>query len=70
MASPLRAAPAVLPPAHRVVAGCDPLRDDGRVYHRWLARSGIRSVLDVHPGMFHGFPGLAAVLPQACEALA
>ncbi|MFC9582456.1 alpha/beta hydrolase [Streptomyces yangpuensis] len=70
LASPLRADPAGLPPAHLVVAGCDPLLDDGRAYHRRLTRSGIRSVLDGHPGMFHGFLGLAGVLPQACEALA
>ncbi|MEC4570964.1 alpha/beta hydrolase [Streptomyces virginiae] len=70
LASPLRADLTGLPPAHLVVAGCDPLRDDGHAYHRRLARAGIRSVLDSHPGMFHGFLGLAGVLPQACEALA
>ncbi|MFJ3974326.1 alpha/beta hydrolase fold domain-containing protein [Streptomyces sp. NPDC090021] len=69
-ASPLRADPAGLPPAHLVVAGCDPLLDDGRAYRHRLTKSGIRSVLDSHPGMIHGFMGLAGVLPQACEALA
>ncbi|MEV7580377.1 alpha/beta hydrolase [Streptomyces erythrochromogenes] len=70
LASPLRADLTGMPPAHLVVAGCDPLRDEGLAYHHRLLRAGIRSVLDSHPGMFHGFLGMAGVLPQACEALA
>ncbi|MFE1412174.1 alpha/beta hydrolase [Streptomyces sp. NPDC058746] len=69
LASPLRADPAGLPPAHVVVAGCDPLRDDGAAYHRRLGESGITSVLDVRPGLFHGFLALAGVLPEARAAL-
>ncbi|MEU9375117.1 alpha/beta hydrolase [Streptomyces sp. NPDC048255] len=69
LASPLRADPAGLPPAHVVVAGCDPLRDDGVAYHRLLAANGIGSTLDSHPGMFHGFLALSGVLPQAREAM-
>ncbi|MFJ3633492.1 alpha/beta hydrolase [Streptomyces sp. NPDC090112] len=69
LASPLRADPAGLPPAHVVVAGCDPLRDEGVAYHRRLERRGIPSFLDTHPGMFHGFLGFSAALPQAHEAL-
>lgn len=70
LASPLRADPAGLPPAYLVVAGCDPLRDEGEAYHRGLTASGVASVLDAHPGMFHGFLALAGVLPQAREAMA
>ncbi|WP_406367756.1 alpha/beta hydrolase fold domain-containing protein [Streptomyces sp. NBC_01546] len=70
LASPLRADLTGLPPAHLVVAGCDPLRDDGRAYHRRLTACGVPSVLDAHPGMFHGFLALAGVLPQAREAMA
>ncbi len=70
LASPLRADLTGLPPAHLVVAGCDPLRDEGRAYHRRLAECGVPTVLDEHPGMFHGFLALAGVLPQAREAMA
>lgn len=70
LASPLRADLRGLPPAHVVVAGCDPLRDEGVAYHRRLIGSGVPSVLDEHPGMFHGFLALADVLPQARQALA
>ncbi|WP_405495655.1 alpha/beta hydrolase [Streptomyces sp. NBC_00096] len=70
LASPLRGDPCGLPPAHVLVAGCDPLRDEGEAYHHQLIRSGVPSVLDSHPGMFHGFLALAGVLPQAGQALA
>ncbi|MEU9302467.1 alpha/beta hydrolase [Streptomyces sp. NPDC048269] len=68
-ASPLRADLHGLPPAHVVVAGCDPLRDDGLAYHRRLRASGVPSVLDSRPGMFHGFLALSAVLPEARQAM-
>ncbi|MET9853786.1 alpha/beta hydrolase [Streptomyces sp. NPDC006450] len=70
LASPLAADPRGLPPAYVVAAGCDPLRDEGEAYHRGLLASGVRSVLDSHPGMFHGFLALAGVLPEARQALA
>lgn len=70
LASPLGADLRGLPPAHVVVAGCDPLRDEGVAYHRRLIGSGVPSALDEHPGMFHGFLALADVLPQARQALA
>ncbi|MEU9251818.1 alpha/beta hydrolase [Streptomyces sp. NPDC048270] len=70
LASPLRADLTGLPPAHLVLAGCDPLRDEGRAYRRRLAECGVPAVLDEHPGMFHGFLALAGVLPQAREAMA
>ncbi|MFD3695446.1 alpha/beta hydrolase [Streptomyces sp. NPDC058646] len=69
LASPLHADPAGLPPAHLVVAGCDPLRDEGVAYHRLLAGSGIASTLDLHAGMFHGFLALSGVLPEARQAM-
>ncbi|MCJ0875695.1 alpha/beta hydrolase [Streptomyces sp. AP-93] len=70
LASPLAADPRGLPPAYVVVAGCDPLRDEGEAYHRRLLGAGVRSALDFHPGMFHGFLALAEVLPEARQALA
>ncbi|KAI9932507.1 hypothetical protein ASPWEDRAFT_190461 [Aspergillus wentii DTO 134E9] len=51
-----------LPPAHVQVAGMDPLRDDGLIYERALRENGVRTRLDVYPGVPHGhylfFPGL------------
>ncbi|MFD9334044.1 alpha/beta hydrolase, partial [Streptomyces sp. NPDC060028] len=69
LASPLAADLSGLPPAHVLVAGCDPLRDEGETYHYRLIESGVPSALDGHPGMCHGFLALAAVLPPARRAL-
>ncbi|MBW5483805.1 alpha/beta hydrolase [Streptomyces bambusae] len=72
LASPLAAGPerlAGLPPAHVVVAGCDPVADDGQVYDRLLRASGVRSSVDLYPGMFHGFLALPEYLSPAREAL-
>ncbi|MEU3061773.1 alpha/beta hydrolase [Streptomyces subrutilus] len=69
LASPLAADPAGLPPARVIVAGCDPLRDEGRAHHRRLAVGGVPSALDEYPGMFHGFLALADVLPHARRAV-
>ncbi|WP_308346862.1 alpha/beta hydrolase fold domain-containing protein [Streptomyces sp. ISL-66] len=69
LASPLAADPRGLPPAYVLVAGCDPLRDEGEAYHHRLIGSGVSSVLDECSGMFHGFLALAGVLPEARQAL-
>ncbi|MFF1408633.1 alpha/beta hydrolase fold domain-containing protein [Streptomyces sp. NPDC058289] len=69
-ASPLAGDPRGLPPAYVVLAGCDPLRDAGVAYHHRLLGAGVRSALDLHPGMFHGLLALAGVLPEARQALA
>ncbi|MFJ6795355.1 alpha/beta hydrolase [Streptomyces sp. NPDC091268] len=69
LASPLAADPTGLPPAHVLVAGCDPLRDEGEAYHHRLIAHGVPSTLDAHPGMFHGFLALEGVLPHARRAL-
>jgi acetyl esterase/lipase len=67
-ASVLRADLRGLPPAFVITAECDPLRDDGEAYADRLRALGIRSSYKRYPGMFHGFMGFPAVLPEAAEA--
>jgi acetyl esterase len=74
--APLRAPKLGRVPAILVVAGLDPLRDEGHVYAARLADEGIPvRTIDV-PGMVHGFVSLGGVLPAAdaantriCEAV-
>jgi len=54
--APLRAASLVgLPRTHVVVAGHDPLRDEGRAYARRLAEAGVPVTAELHPSLCHGF---------------
>ncbi|GAA2775793.1 alpha/beta hydrolase [Saccharopolyspora taberi] len=70
-ASPLRAPDlAGLPPAHVVVAECDPLRTEGERYAERLRLAGVRTSLQHCAGAFHGFAGFTDVLPFAAEAMA
>ena len=58
LASPLRAQSLErLPPASVVVAGCDPLRDEGELYARRLHEAGVRVVCTRWGGVHHGFFG-------------
>lgn len=67
--SPLRAPTLGRVPALVVVAGLDPLADEGRAYAARLLGEGVPvEVLEV-PGMVHGFVGLDRVLPAADAAV-
>ncbi|MDJ1138109.1 alpha/beta hydrolase fold domain-containing protein [Streptomyces iconiensis] len=55
-----------LPPAYVLLPDCDPLRDEGRAYAARLPQAEVRAA----PGMFHGFLGFGALLPEAETALA
>lgn len=57
-----------LPPATIVVAGFDPLRDEGVAYAERLAADGVPADLREWPGMIHGFLWMAGEL-EAGRAL-
>ncbi|AJE80393.1 lipase/esterase [Streptomyces albus] len=67
--SPLRAGDlSSSPPALIVLAGRDPLYDEGLAYAEALRRAGVPVDLVVHPTMAHGFVAFPS-LPQAAETL-
>jgi acetyl esterase len=68
-ASPLRAPDlAGLPPAIVVVAGCDPLRDEGVAYAERLQGAGVEVDLRIHDDMIHGFFTMVGLLGAADTA--
>jgi acetyl esterase len=58
-----------LPPAYVMLAGCDPLHDEGLAYAEKLSATGVSVSVADYPGMVHSFVHMQAVLPQASEAL-
>jgi acetyl esterase len=67
-AAPVRAESlAGLPPAIVVLGGCDPLRDEGRLYARRLRDDGVAVEEHCYGGQPHGFVNFG--LPAAEEAL-
>jgi len=64
-ASPVRAKLAGLPPAYVLVAGGDPLRDEGNEYAERLKQAGVAVTYRFFPGQFHGFFTMGKLLGQA-----
>lgn len=58
-----------LPPAHFVLCGWDPLKDEGRAYADKLASFGVPVTVREHPGMVHGFMNLTAVSQPVRDAI-
>jgi acetyl esterase len=58
-----------LPPAYIMLAGFDPLHDEGLAYAQKLRAAGVDVTVADFPDMVHDFIYLQAVLPQAAEAL-
>jgi acetyl esterase len=55
-------------PAHVIVAGYDPLRDEGRAFAEKLMTAGVYTELAEYPTMIHGFFQMAGITPVAVEA--
>ncbi len=68
--SPL-AAPDVsgVAPAFVLVAGYDPLKDEGKDYAAKLKAAGVPATLVEYDSMIHGFITMGGVAPQAAQAL-
>ena len=64
-ASPARAKLEGLPPAYVLVAGADPLRDEGNEYAERLKQAGVPVAYRYFPGQFHGFFTMGKLLNQA-----
>jgi acetyl esterase len=70
LASPLRALDLTgLPPTMILVAGCDPLRDEGLAYAEALKAAGVDVDLKVFPDMTHGFFTMVGMLDPADAAV-
>jgi acetyl esterase len=65
-ASPLKAGTLTgLPPAYVLIAGADPLRDEGDEYAKRLKEAGVPVAYKTYPGQFHGFFTMGKLLNQA-----
>jgi acetyl esterase len=54
-----------LPPAYVLIAGADPLRDEGDEYMGRLKEAGVPVTYRYFPGQFHGFITMGKLLQQA-----
>lgn len=62
-------APNRLPPTYVLLAGYDPLVDEGRAYAARLRAAGVPVIEDLRPSLAHGFVNLAGIVPEARRAL-
>lgn len=56
-------------PAHVVVAGFDPLRDEAIEYADSLVAAGVSTSLEREGGLIHGFVSMTAISPSARQAV-
>ncbi len=54
-----------LPPAHVVVAGFDPLRDEGEAYAQALMAAGVPTTLRCYGSLVHGFYSMGGLIEAA-----
>ncbi len=59
-----------LPPAYVVVAGFDPLRDEGIAYAEAMRAAGVPVTLERAGAMIHGFVNMGLISPDAREYIA
>ena len=67
--SPIRSDLSRAAPALVVVAGFDPLRDQGRAYATAMRAAGRQATLLEEPALVHGFADFAGVVPAARRAV-
>lgn len=58
-----------LPPAHVIVAGFDPLRDEGLAYAQALTEAGVAVTTAEFKGQIHGFCSMSGVIEAGRTAL-
>lgn len=59
-----------LPPALIVVAGCDPLRDEGLAYAAKLREADVPVTVNSYDGQMHGFFWLPGTIDASCQVMA
>ena len=59
-----------LPPALVILAGFDPLCDEGEAYAARLKEEGVAVTVSRYPGQMHGFVSRPKLLPKSLDAIA